>query len=250
MYLFFRNFLLSALATLWAATAQAAPVTQFAYRYAFDVVDSDLAWPDGAIVESDTGNIVSDPARAQMIGDQIHPLRGGIGKTGRVVIEMSKMIDEFYDYGGFIDDFEWLQVDCLSGFICDADCLLPRFRFHSFNASNPAQSANFFSLYDNGADWDWWAHFDGAGNGVLSFDGDDAAEGESVVIDGINYSAQNDSTALFQLANVEVIRLDGPISAGPPIPTPLPATGLLLVAGLSGMAILGRRRVGQAENRL
>jgi hypothetical protein len=238
-----RNLFVSALAALCAASAQASPVTEpglyldYSYRYEFDVSSSDIYWLDGSITNVTTGKDVTDPALAKTVGDLIHPLRDGLDKTGRVIIELSKMT-ELVDDGGYLDDREWMQINCSSGFICDAGWLYSTYNYHFPTA---AAAASGFFLY--GGELDWEFRLTGDETGTLRFDGDDEAEGESVTIDGVTYGAIQDSQALFTLANVQVTRLDAPVS-DPPLNTPLPAPVLMLLTALGGGAWLARRRRG------
>ena len=236
---------------VWAAGSLAAPITEYSYRYEFDVISSDIFWPAGSIFQKLTGGVnetqVTDTTLADSVGDMIHPLRGGIGQTGRHVIELSKKTDYLRNPDGSIfaengvayaDDDQWLELTCLSGFICNEGWLSPTFRNHVPDADAAASGVH---LYGNALDWIF--QFDGAGGGSLRFDGDEQAEGsETVEINGMTYFAQADAQGLFQFAKVTVTRLDAPGQFAQPVSMPLPSSAWLMIAALGGTAAFARRR--------
>lgn len=242
---YFRNLLLLTIVGFWANGALASPLTQHSFRYAFTVTGSEISY-SAAFLNTGTNTLVNDPALTQTLTEQMHPLRDAIGQTGAVVLEMAYKIDNI----GTFAETDWLQVDCLSGFLCGLTDLYARYTDHSLGS--PGSATSGFGLYGNGGDINWNAVFDGAGGGTLRYDGDDFNAGtNSASIDGTTYVPTSNAQALFQLSNISVIRLDGPgtlsVSTFPqvlaqPVVAPLPASAFMLLTALGGGFWVAHRR--------
>lgn len=260
----FRSLLLGAVAALHTTGAQAASYLEpgatptepghykkLSYRYTFDVVRpgrSEILF--GNILNSNTGTIVTDPVLAERIRDQIDPLRNSAGKTGRVTIEVSD-VEEFVEmqqHGGpasILSKMEYMLIECKSGFLCDLPPNQAFFRKSLFRDYSEAYSDSFrFSetgFWVEQGDISWSLNNSSLGYDWDYFDHD--LQRSTVTIDGISYQVVHDEDLAsrarlrgdFGLADFEATQLH-------PTPVPLPASAILLIAALSGGALLSRRR--------
>jgi hypothetical protein len=254
----FRNTVLAALAALWSTGAQATSFLEpgvtptepgaykeLSYRYTFDVVRPGRS-SINYIINVDTEEVVTDPVLAQSVKDRIDPLRSSFGKTGRVTIEVSSVLNyaEFTRPDGsiYLESMnEYSLIECKSGFLCDIEW--DRYNDPFSRQYLYVRETGFYSINDKGfsleaGDLRW--------SGPLGFrlrDFGDYFFRNPVTIDGVTYRGSTEPFlgglnrsfgGDFGIANFRSKRLVPP-------PVPLPASGLMLMGVLGGAAFLARR---------